>query len=246
MNSRQSSVPPVLYKYLNADRLNVLTNCRIRFSQRSVFRDDHELQPDYDSYGTVDQIKKQLQSVRTACPWWMPIDLLARLIAISPKHQQTALQTAVKNIKSIDQMGILCLTVAAQSEQMWNEYAQSGTGFVISFDTTHVGFRKMTAPMGIHKVTYSGEEFPTFLGMVETNPFEPLYRKRLNYSYEQEWRSLRLLKDLEPHPNNVFLASLDPRSILEIVIRSACAVGPQIRDIVAHDGRYDHVRIVTA
>jgi hypothetical protein len=148
--------------------------------------------------------------------------MTARVIAISPKHQQTALQTAIKNIRSIDQMGILCLTVTAESEQMWNEYAQSGTGFVISFDTTHEGFRKMTAPMSIHKVTYSGEGFPTFLGMVETNPFEPLYRKRLNYSYEQEWRSLRLLKDLEPHPNDVFLASLDPRSILEIVIRSDC------------------------
>lgn len=242
-NSSPQEVPSVLYKYLKPDRLDVLTNCRIRFSQRTVFKDDHELQPDYDSYGTIDEIRRQLSVVPVSGLRWMPVDLLARLIASNPLHQQRALETAVKTITSINQMGILCLTTSPQSERMWNEYAQKGTGFVVVFDTTHAGFKQMTAPMGVHPVIYNGDGIPTFLGMIEKDPFEPLYRKRLHYSHEQEWRSLRFLKNLEAHPNDVFLAVVDPWSVVEIVLRETCAVEAQIRDIVARDERFRHTRI---
>lgn len=242
-NSSSQAVPTLLYKYLKPDRIDVLTNCRVRFSQHATFEDDHELQPDYDSYGTVDEIKRQLDAVPTQLTRWMPVEMVARLIAINPLHQQRALETAIKNITSINLIGILCLTVNPHSERMWNEYAQNGTGFVMAFDTTHVGFKQMTAPRGVHPIMYSGEGFPTFLGMIEKDPFEPLYRKRLKYSYEQEWRSLRLLKDLELHPNDVFLALVDPSSVVEISLRETCAVEAQIRDIIARDERFGHTRI---
>src|SRR5215472_441633 len=74
---------------------------------------------------------------------------------------------------------------------------RQGTGFVIGFDTTHAGFRRLTAPMGVLKVSYDSAGFPTFLGMMEKNPYEPLFRKRMEYAFEQEWRSIRMLKDLE-------------------------------------------------
>jgi hypothetical protein len=35
------------FKYLPPERFHVLTDCRVRFSQRTAFEDDHELQPDY-------------------------------------------------------------------------------------------------------------------------------------------------------------------------------------------------------
>ncbi len=176
----------------------------------------------------------------------MPPDLLAQLIAENPDYQARAKETAVKNIKSIDRMGILCLTATARCDQMWNEYADYGCGFVVAFDTTHAAFGKMTGPLGIRNVSYSDEGFATFLGMMEKSVFEPLYRKRMEYSFEQEWRSIRLLKDLERHPNDVFLAPFDPGLIREIVIGPNCGVEPQLLDIVARDQRYQHVQIVTA
>jgi hypothetical protein len=241
VNPWQNPVPPILYKYLSSERLDIFAKCRIRFTQRKFFEDDHELQPDYDAFGTADQIKRYLEAINHASP--IPRQLLASLIATNPKHQQTALQTAIRNNASIHNMGVLCLTVSNASELMWKEYGREGTGFVIGFDTTHPGFKAMTHPRGVGRVIYSAEGFPSFLGMLENNPYEPLFRKRPQYSYEQEWRSLRLLKDLESHANDLFLATVDPKSILEVAIRPTCAVDQQIREIVAHDGRYSHVRI---
>ena len=34
----------------------MLNDCRVRFSQRTVFEDDHELQPDYAIFGTESEI----------------------------------------------------------------------------------------------------------------------------------------------------------------------------------------------
>lgn len=49
-------IPPVLYKYLPPKRLHVLKDCRVRFSQRTAFPDDHELSPDYLHFGTEKEI----------------------------------------------------------------------------------------------------------------------------------------------------------------------------------------------
>lgn len=196
-NPGQQQVPPVLYKYVTANRLDVLANCRLRFSQRTVFEDDRELQPDYKAFGTVEEIERHIRRTAGAVPG---AGALARAIAADPKHQERAIQAAVRNIKSIDDLGILCLTENGNSERMWNEYAANGAGFVVAFDTTHVGFAELTAPMGIRPVSYSDVGFATFLGMMENSPFEPLYRKRMDYSFEQEWRSIRLLKNLERGP----------------------------------------------
>jgi hypothetical protein len=53
-------VPPFLYKYLHTDRFHVLTNAKVRFSQRTAFDDDHELQPQYVNFGTEDEIRRYL------------------------------------------------------------------------------------------------------------------------------------------------------------------------------------------
>jgi len=240
--SNGEPVPAILYKYLTPERFHVLTDCRVRFTQRKFFPDDHELQPDYHAYGTVDEIRRQIESVgKPLCA--IPPRLLAVLIAINPKHQRKSIETAVNNIKSFDQMGILCLSVTADSEQMWNEYASQGTGFVVGFDTTHAGFRKLTAPMGVLKVSYSSEGFSTFLGMMEKTPFEPLYRKQMEYSFEQEWRSLRLLKNLELHSGEIYISQFDPACVSRIVVGPDCTLKDGLQELVATDPRYEHVPI---
>ena len=245
MKPWEHPVPPVLYKYFPPQRLHVLSDFRVRFSQRTAFKDDHELQPDYSAFGTAQEIERHIQ--RKNGPNLIPgisSDVLAQLIAENPRHQQTALLTAVRNIKSINEMGILCLTETASSEQMWIEYADNGSGFVAAFDTTHIGFRKLTTPLGMGRVSYSDNEFATFLGMMENNVFEPLYRKRMAYSFEQEWRSIRLLKGLEHHAGDIFLSPFDPASVCEIIIRPECGVEERLREILGKNEQYQHVEIV--
>jgi len=72
------AVPPVLYKYRPPERLDVLTDCRVRFSHRSAFEDDHELQPDYAIFGTESEIWRYALSIGfplmrnglSAAGWW--------------------------------------------------------------------------------------------------------------------------------------------------------------------------------
>jgi hypothetical protein len=165
------------------------------------------------------------------------------LIAINPIHQRRSIETAIKNIKSLDQMGILCLTEAAGSMQMWSQYADHDKGFVIGFDTTHAGFRQLTAPMGVSKVSYSSDGFPTFLGMMGKDAFEPLYRKRMEYSFEQEWRSIRLLKNLQLHSGETYVSEFDPACICRIVVGPDCTIKDALQKLVETEVRYKHVPI---
>lgn len=241
MHPWEHPAPAILYKYLKPDRLDVLTGCRIRFSPRTAFEDDHELQPDYDEYGTVDEIQKQIEHNGVDSARAREI---AAKIASDPTQQKIALETAVRNIASLDKIGILCLSVSADSVRMWTEYACRETGFVIGFDTAHPGFKHLAPPkFGVWgKVIYNSDGIPTFLGMMEKYPFEPLFRKRMQYSFEQEWRSLRLFKNLDEISKGISCSSFDPACVREIVIGSNCTLEAELRELAVSDW-YKHVRI---
>ncbi len=212
MKPWEHPVPPVLYKYCYPNRLDILRNCRVRFSQRSVFEDDHELQPDYRAFGTAGEIWRFVLRTGTGLDPRVPPNILIELIAQSRKAQLLATQTALKNMKSIDEVGIFCLSETLNSDRMWNEYADQGRGFVIGFDTQHQNFSKLTMPGRIGKVNYSDEIPETFLGTMETEGAAILFRKRLKYSFENEWRSIRFLSRLERSDGDVFLCPFIPRS----------------------------------
>ena len=122
------SVPPTLYKYLRPNRIDVLRNCSVRFSQRTVFEDDHELQPDYKGFGTLGEIWRFILRSGTGLDPRVPPNVLVQLIAESPRAQALATRTALRNIKSINEIGIFCLTEAPDSERMWDEYADQRRG----------------------------------------------------------------------------------------------------------------------
>jgi hypothetical protein len=242
MPTEANAVPPILYKYLQPDRLDVLANCRVRFSQRRVFEDDHELQPDYAKFGTSSEIWRFVISKGLRLDPAIPPNILVELIAMNPNHQQRAIQAAVSNIKSLRVMGIFCLTEVADCDRMWNEYAGEG-GFVIGFDTTHESFNALRLPGLFGRVSYSDAAFETFLGMMETEPLAPLFRKRMKYSFEREWRSIRQFKELERHPDVICLSPFDPACVREVIMRSECVVRRELREIIANDGRYADVQI---
>jgi hypothetical protein len=126
MRPWEQEVPPVLYKYLRPERLDVLTRRRIRFSQRTAFEDDHELQPDYARFGNEGEILEMLLYHQILNPEAKPIAPgmklydFVELVARDPILQEKVQQTAISNMKSPDQMGLLCLTAAADSARMWN------------------------------------------------------------------------------------------------------------------------------
>ena len=243
MQPWEHPVPPVLYKYMPAERVHVLNDCRVRFTQRTAFEDDHELQPDYAAFGTLGEIWRFIIGKGIRLDPRMPAHILVQLIAQSPGAQALAIQTAQKNIKSIDELGVFCLTETANSDRMWREYADDGLGFIIGFNTAHAGFGQLKVPGRIGKVSYSDEPFGTFLGTIEAGDVGGLFRKRLRYAYEREWRSIRFLRRLEPHPGGNFLSPFDPASVHTIIIRADCSVETELRQLVTTDARYQHAQI---
>jgi hypothetical protein len=125
------------------------------------------------------------------------------------KHESLLAVFAEQNIKSIDHLGILCLTESPDNEKMWLEYADNNRGFVLAFETSHPPFELLRASGTFGKVEYSDEPFGTLLGALEREGASGLFRKRNKYAFEAEWRSIRLLKRLEDNGGGVFL----PRSI---------------------------------
>jgi hypothetical protein len=243
MKPWEYAVAPMLYKYLRPERTHILENCRVRFSQRAVFEDERELQPGYASFGTEDEILRFVISKGIQLDPRLPPNVLAKLIAENPRHQERAKQVAEQNIRSIDHLGIFCLTEAPDNERMWREYADNSRGFVLAFDTAHPSFAQLRTPGTFGKVEYNDEPFGTVLGALEREGASGLFRKRNKYAFEAEWRSIRLLKALEKFPEEVYLSQFDPAGLREIIIRSECPAEGAIREIIAKDVRYQHVGV---
>jgi hypothetical protein len=193
--------------------------------------------------GTLGEIWRFVLRTGTRLDPRVPLNVLAQLIAESPKAQVLATQIALRNIKSINEIGVFCLTEAPDCDRMWNEYADEGRGFVIAFDTALATFGQLTTPGRIGSVIYSDKVLETFLGAMETEGAATLFRKRMKYAFEREWRSLRLLSRLEHRANGVFVSAFDPASISRIILGPRCSLVAELRRLVASDHRYQHVAI---
>jgi hypothetical protein len=237
-------LPPTLYKYVGPERLDVLRTYRIRFSQRSVFPDDHELQPDYEKFGTESEIWRLILQTPFRADARLPLHLVVALIANSPGAQETAKQTALANVRNLDRVGILSLSETHDVAQMWEEYCDRRRGFVIAFNTRHPGFSRLSTPGHLGKLTYSDEAYGTFLGAFFQDGVGPLYRKRMKYGFEREWRTIRFLQRLESRVGGIFLCELDPASISRLIVCDQSIVKGDLEELIARDQRYRHVAML--
>jgi hypothetical protein len=238
-------VPSVLYKYMPPERLHVLIDCRVRFSQRTVFPDDHELQPEYASFGTESEIWRYALSIG------YPLNrgglapaVVVKCLTEDPKKQKLALESLQNNIPVRDELGVFCLTDTADSDQMWTEYTVAGKGFVIGFAAAHPGFGQLMGQGRLGKVSYSDEPIGSALATIlENDAAGTMFRKRMRYAFEKEWRIIRMLHRLERFAGDLFLSPFDSASVCELIIRPGCAVEIELRQLVATDTRYAHVPV---
>jgi hypothetical protein len=237
--------PPVLFKYLPPERLHVLKDCLVRFSQRTAFDDDHELQPEFAMFGTSDEIWRfAIQTGSQLSRAGLPASVIVQSLSTNRRAQEQALATLRRTTTVKDELGCFCLTEVADSEQMWQEYADHGKGFAIGFDTYHPGFVQQLMPRGsLGKISYSDEPFGSALGAIDSDGAGMFFRKRLKYSFEREWRIIRLLRRLEHNGDGVFLSPFDPASICRIMIRPMCSVEPELRRLLLSDERFRNVLI---
>jgi len=238
----EKPAPRFLYKYYRPERLHVLRECLVRFSQRTVFEDDRELRPDVVAFGTEEEIRTYMQFDPwfRSLPTWLN-ELVIRKVLMSPGWQARLVGITQSTMKAPNEFAVFWLCEQPNSDQMWIDYA-ARTGFVVVFDTTHPGFTTLRTPGLLGKVTYSDQPLGTFLGSHGPDAF---FRKRAKYEFECEWRSIRALHRLDRngehdgHP--VFVSRFDPACITEIIVRPDCSVRQQLEDLLTMDVRYRHV-----
>lgn len=238
------AVPQILYKYYRAERLHVLRDCSLRFSQRAVFDDDRELRPDVAAFGTEEEIRTYLRFN----PWgqkmsaWLR-EAMVQLVLNVPGWQSLLTHIAQSNISAAEEFAMFCLCEEPNSNEMWDVYAGT-TGFVIAFDTTHPAFEALRNPGKLGRITYSDAPLGTFLGSYGPEAF---FRKRLKYAFEREWRVLRAIYHLkergEHDGHHVFVSQFDPACVHAVLLRPENTVEDELRALFAADSRYAHIAL---
>ena len=240
----EQEVPRTLYKYCRPERVHVLRECSVRFSQRTAFDDERELRPEVAAFGTEEEIRVYMDfdPVFREKETWLKGELLHRMFT-EKGWQERVTQIAQSNVKAADEFGVFCLCEQPNSNEMWATYAAT-TGFVIAFDTTHPSSDLLRNPGKLGKVTYSDEPVGTFLGSYGPEAF---FRKRTKYAFECEWRIIRALHRLERKSEHegypVLVSPFDPACVSEILVRPERSVEGELRELLRTDGRYRHVAV---
>ena len=242
----QKPLPTVLYKYYPPERFHVLTDCMIRFSQREVFDDQRDLRPTVANFGTAEEIRAfmEIDPVLARYPQALK-EAVTSYVLNTPGREEELIRQTQGWLTAPEQFGVFCLCENNHSRRMWNQYASKGTGFVVAFDTQHPTFNLLTRPGLIGGVEYSDEPISSFLGTYGTSSF---FRKRNQYSFESEWRSVRALSRFTNIVNPaggpaLYLAPFNPACIKEILILRECSIGWELPTLTAIDARYRHVAV---
>lgn len=264
-----------LYKYVTEERLSILEDGLIRFTQPQAFNDPFELKPHIASLANNSDIEnhfdKNLGPIlreeyeKLPKPFKEAVPFSAFLAFAETKKDEMragAVEMAQKAMPIIREtlyvgfeknIGILSLTENHKNLLMWAHYANSHQGFVIKFDGTHEFFdqRKSEHDQLRHlkKIKYSPQRVSLTLNKV-TN-FDAFLVKGNDWEYEQEWRIIFSLADaahtIQSEPHDIYLFQLPFPAIKSILIgaRASKETKERILDTVTSNPALKHVEIIS-
>jgi len=186
-----------LYKYLHPDRVDVLQNLQIRFTQVSGLNDPFESLP-----GTIQKDRE----------WYLQqfhekrVDFEMLRLGITGENEREQFKrdcekehfnnflTCYTDQKWLDEQsecvqhgsdhlqGCLSLSTISKNVLMWSHYAHNHKGYVIGFDAEHEYFGRTVRPVVYSDVRPSHNPFE------ERHSGEIFYTKSKDWTYEQEHR----------------------------------------------------------
>jgi hypothetical protein len=257
-----------LYKYVPPERLDVLRNLRIRFTQPGVQNDPFELRPFVDGFSSPaetakalhEQLEQQLPAALAKFP--KPFAAVAEVILADRKSAMLADAAKLverthpqltKEIFDIlgSKLGILSLSETPASPSMWDRYAAGYSGFVIEFDDKHPWFWAQRADTDdfrhLRKVAYV-DTLPSVY-LTELSAHDVFYSKAKEWEHEREWRVIRPLEEastrLDP---DVYLFDVPPECIRGVIegTKTKPDAGAELLAILGADPNLKHVRTFRA
>lgn len=179
----------ILYKYISADRKDILRDSQIRFTQ---YYDQND---PYECSVSLLPLERETQAA-------VEDDYLG---------ERAEVETQFRN--KFFQFGMLCLTKNRQNLLMWSHYAQNHKGLVLGFDIKNSFFNseesftdfafnlKKKFPVEgfgtIRPVEYLKKRKQVNYGH-SVSIHDILFTKSFHWEYEQEFRILKSILNIEP------------------------------------------------
>ncbi len=263
-----------LYKYLSEDRISILKDGLIRFTQPQAFNDPFEFKPHVTGIGSdaylEDSFNQSYEAIYREEYENQPDERKARIsldefskfaelmrsaVFKSFKNSSTVVAPMLKNIMHEvfeNNIGVLSLTEWSDNLLMWAHYANSHQGFVVEFDGAHEFFNRRRSEHDelqfLRKVEYSKTR-PNF-ALSELEDLSVFLAKGDDWSYEQEWRMLLALRDAdkiiksEPYDIHLFQIPFSAFTSILIGARAEPEIRSQIVETINQNKALSHVNVV--
>jgi len=209
-----------LYKYVTAERIDILEYELIRYTPPSALNDPYEITPYFEEL-ISDKELNDLWKLRKVWPQLKEhtskLPRRAKFLALFLTWAYLQFnKTARKNFLTMSQtmlgkltrefartfsesfrtnIGVLSFSRSFDNLQMWAHYADSHAGFVIAFDENHAVFNEKASQdddlRHLRQVAYSKNK-PT-LDLRNVNAIDVLLRKSIDWAYEEEARIIKAL-----------------------------------------------------
>jgi len=184
-------IPRTLFKYTSIDNLKlILENSTLKFSTISEFNDKRECFAQMDFSCTHQEWAAYLKGINTGMPKSYVNALIKRVI----KKPDLGIRVIKKAIKATNNhLGILCLTTRNDNNLMWAHYAESHGGVCLEFDVskdldTFCFPKAVDYDDSIRRYNY----VRSWINRKGMDVTESIFHKTSDWSYEQEYRVVRI------------------------------------------------------
>ena len=211
-----------VYKYLSKDRIDVLSNRMIRFTQYAALNDIFEFNHNITTFWTEDYIQefieekfemmveKEFEKICNDNPIFQFLISKKQFIELA-KQQKRLLKEKIISINPLlaklskgkisevvnNMVGALSLSKRNDIQLMWSHYADDHRGFVIGFDCENPFFNQQKSPNDefrhLRDIVYINSR-PN-INFMDTNGVELFYHKLDVWGYEEEVRMVLTFDD---------------------------------------------------
>ena len=213
----------VFYKYVSAERIDILQNRLIRFTQPLALNDPFEAKPHFYKLGLKEEFAKHYAEAIRRFIYRVWVDYcralgndpdrfaLAKKVENDPDYAEWLYKNLHKRdpedlllnlrerfYKLHNDAGILSLSETRDNLLMWAHYAQGHTGFVLELDGSHDFFKGNNSLLGFAKPERAEYRLERPRMTAEETSEETALRdiffvKGSEWEYEKEWRYLKNL-----------------------------------------------------
>lgn len=263
-----------LYKYLSSSRIDVIRDCKIRFTQYGAFNDPFELNPNIDRLAEEDELRKVVDrnfvqlieeeySKNPIISAFISKEAFIRLAEGKQELVKNAVLGMEQEVVGVlpgmlqkaanSSLGALSLSEIYNHELMWSHYADEHKGYVIGFDASHPFFNQKISDddelRHLRKIDY--REKPPVINLMNVDGAELFFVKSMKWKYESEWRMLMPLSDssgvIECQPYSVHLFDFPIESVTEVILgaRMSEEDKAKIQAVIAN-AKYNHICLYQA